>query len=358
MKICYIFSNFHLSSITGQPAIIYRLAQAAKEQGNQVYIISNSADDREVFKEGINYFMLRGEGVFKTYFSNALRIIGYLRRVDPDIIHVHGYLLSVFISFLSIFFRARRIYSVCETLEILDPLYRRISCLFLNSSYMNIVSSEFIKNELVKRGIEEKRITVARIGLDENFLQETQDIAPVDTDIFFYGDSRTDRGFDVIFRLAKAMPELKFRVLLRWQTKECQSYLEEMKRLSNAEVLFYPYTQDLKAYILKSRLIVLPYRWMAVRPPLTLIEPMALGACVITSGMPGNNEIIRDGQNGIIVNFDDLDAVMSKIKLLLQDEAQRSRIGERAAVDIRLLYSAGESAKIFGIYALPEKSYG
>lgn len=357
MKICYIFSNFHLSGITGQPAIIYRLAQAAKERGNQVYIISNSTGDREVFKEGIDYFILNGEGVLKTYITNASRLVAYLGRVKPDIIHVHGYLINAFFRMLNIFSKARYIASICETTEVLAPFYRRIAAFLLNSSHAVIASSEYIKNELVNIGVKRTKLVVARFGLDKKYLDSAQREYLSDTDILYYGDSKKERGFDAILSLARELTDLKFRVLLRWQEEDCRESLEEMQRLPNAEILFYPYKESLESYLLKSKVIVLPYRWMSVRPPLTLIEPMALGRCVVTSLMQGNSEIVKDGLNGATLNFDDVASTAVKIRFLVKDDALRLKMGANARQDIQALYSAEEYAKIFACYSSSQKKH-
>jgi glycosyltransferase involved in cell wall biosynthesis len=346
MKICFIFSNFHLSHLTGQPGIVFKLAKRAAKKGKKVFIISNDeAENKEFKKEGIYFFLFKGLGDFKAYLLNLPRIIKYLKQIKPDIIHVHGGLLIIYVWFVNRIFRLPMTSSLCETLEAMCPFYRKLFAFCLNQGEKTFVSSEYIKNQLVKNGVSADKILVVRIGVDEKFLAKMENFSP-DTDILYFGDSKRNRGFDLILRLAQKLPSLKFKVLLRWQGRDCDRELEKMKKLSNVTIWHYPYLENLEEIILKSKLVALPFRWTAVRPPISLLEPMALGKCVLTSSMEGNEEVIRNGYNGLIVNFNKLEDVVSKISFLIKNDQVREGLGQKAKKTIRQMYSLEEYNKI------------
>jgi glycosyltransferase involved in cell wall biosynthesis len=119
-----------------------------------------------------------------------------------------------------------------------------------------------------------------------------------------------------------------------------------MKKLSNVTIWHYPYLENLEEIILKSKLVALPFRWTAVRPPISLLEPMAGGKCVLTSSMEGNEEVIRNGYNGLIVNFNKLEDVVSKISFLIKNDQVREGLGQKAKKTIRQMYSLEEYNKI------------
>lgn len=351
MKICYIFSNFHLASHTAQPAIVLSLAKAQAERGNKVFIVSNSATEKTLCDKGYGCFLINGEGILRTYLLNIFKIARYLNVIKPDIIHVHGYLLMLFVWFISRFNSFKLFCSVCETIDTVNLFYRKLVCACINNSLGIVVSCEYIKKQLLENGISNNKILVARTGLDNKFrLSDKKDLI-FDTDVFYYGDSKRERGFDIIFKLAQKLPSLKFRALLRWQDKDCQDELRCMKNMPNVDILYYPFKEELTTLILKSRLVILPYRWMSVRPPLTLIEPLALGKCVVTSSLEGNEEIIKNGHNGIILDFCDIEKAASEIFKLCNDEILIKKIGERAAKDIEKMYSQDEYEKVFSLYA-------
>lgn len=137
-------------------------------------------------------------------------------------------------------------------------------------------------------------------------------------DILYWGDGSYERGYDRILRLILMFPHLKFKTLIRRKDPE-----------TPGEV------------ILDSKIVILPYRWMAVRPPLTLVESMAYGACVVTSPLGGNEELILSGYNGLILDFDDLERVKEYILKVLESKTWREFMGRNAKKTIRELYEIG-----------------
>lgn len=349
MRIGYLFSNFHLANITGQPAIVLKLAQRAAERGERVFIVSNSTEDREFRKENIHFFLIKGLGDFKTYFFNFPKIIKYLRDIKPDVIHVHGHLLIIYTWFIGRFLGFPVVASLCEILDVISPFYRKILVFCLNRTEKTFVSSEHIRNQLLSNGLPAYKISVVRLGVDQKFFTKAKNVSP-DTDILYFGDSNKERGFDIVFRLAQRLPNLKFKVLLRWEGKNCYGELEKMKKLPNVVIWNYPYAESLDKIISKSKLVILPFRWLGVRPPLSLLESMALGQCVITSSMKGNEEVVRNEYNGLVVNFNKLDNVAFRISLLVKDDNQRDRLGWQARKTILKMYSEDEYDKILNYY--------
>jgi glycosyltransferase involved in cell wall biosynthesis len=167
--------------------------------------------------------------------------------------------------------------------------------------------------------------------------------------VLFWGDSKRDRGFDIIVRLAKTLPELRFRALLRWQGAECAHDLAQFDSLPNTETLIYPYTWPLSTYIGVARLVLLPFRFMGVRPPLSLLEAMAMGKCVVTTPMAGNEELIRHGETGFIVDFDrDWDTAMTLLAELAGDHDRRECVGRAAqAVAEQIRHDSCEGLELF-----------
>jgi len=350
MKICFIFSNFHLSHLTAQPGMVFKLANKVAERGEKIYIISNDIKNRNFRRGGIHFFLFKGLGDLRTYFFNVPKIIKYLKDSKPSIIHVHGSLLVIYAWLINRLFGIPLVCSLCETLDAMNTFYRKLLVFCLTRVEKIFLSSDYIKDQLVRNGVPSHKVLVIRIGLDEKFLVEMQNFSP-DTDILYFGDSSRERGFDIIFQLARKLPQLKFKILLRWEGRNCSKELEKMKRLPNVTILYYPYSESQEQIILKSKLVVLPYRWMAVRPPLTLVEAMALGKCVITSFMEGNEEIVKNEYNGLIVNFNKLDDVISKIIFLIENHQVRENIGQKAKETIRQMYSSEEYNKILRCYS-------
>lgn len=349
MRICIVFTNFHLIDLTAQPAIIYSVVKKLKEKNEEVYVISNSK--YSAYRQN-NIFIIKGDGNFRTYILNIFKIIKWLKKIKPDILHIHGYLLTVFFSLLNFLIKAKIFSSVSETIEIVDNLFlRKIIIYFLKKIKNIFVTADYIKQQLIKLGIDNNKIIVTRIGLKEEFLNNPDNKIEEEFDILYFGDALKTRGFDIVLLLARQLLSLKFRILLRWIDKDLYNELNVIKSLNNVEVLYYPYYKEpIKNYILKSKIILLPYRWIGVRPPLSLIESMALGKCVMTSDMPSIEEIIEDKINGFMFNLNKLDELVKEINFLQAHSEVRKKIGLSAKNTIISLYTEKEYEKIISSY--------
>jgi glycosyltransferase involved in cell wall biosynthesis len=62
----------------------------------------------------------------------------------------------------------------------------------------------------------------------------------------------------------------------------------------------------------------------------SLMESLATGCCVVASQTPPVQEMIRSGQQGILVDFFDPDALAQQLDALLQDRIQREQLGQQA----------------------------
>lgn len=69
--------------------------------------------------------------------------------------------------------------------------------------------------------------------------------------------------------------------------------------------------------------------------PLAVLDSMAVGTPVITTGVGGIPEIINNGENGILINPDDSLALSHEIINLINNPRERKEIGKRAASFVR-----------------------
>jgi len=355
MKICYFFSNFHLSHLTGQPGMAYKTAKKASEKGLKVYLVSNGTKNEQIVYNNMELFLIKGDGGISGYLLNIFHIVNYVRKKRPELIHVHGHLFVIYAWVISKILRIPYVCSICETIDnktllpfLTGTISKYLMVFCLKRSRAIFVTSEYIKKLLTDSGVKPHNIQVVRIGIDEIFLYAI-DHYRENTDVLFYGDASRHRGFDIVWELAKKLHDYQFTVLLRYVENSCKHILDEMKAMSNVKIRYYPYDEELREIILKSKLIVLPYRWMSVRPPITLLESMALGRCVVTSYLEGNEEIINE-KNGVMVNLSRLDDVAEQIRVLLNNNDLRERIGKTARDSIHCAYSLKEYDKIFLSY--------
>lgn len=81
--------------------------------------------------------------------------------------------------------------------------------------------------------------------------------------------------------------------------------------------------------------------------PHVLLEAMALGVPVVATAVGGTPEVVRDGENGLLLPPADSDALLAALRRLCADDVLRRRLGERgrtrAPEALRTLLEATET---------------
>lgn len=86
----------------------------------------------------------------------------------------------------------------------------------------------------------------------------------------------------------------------------------------------------------KSSIFVLPSHFENL--PLSLLEAMAYGLCVVVTPVGSIEEVISDGKNGVIVPVGNSVSLTDTLVSLLQDEEGRQQFGENARTDFLTQY--------------------
>ncbi len=89
--------------------------------------------------------------------------------------------------------------------------------------------------------------------------------------------------------------------------------------------------EDMPAILQMSSIVTLPSSYREGVPKI-LLEAAASGRPIITTDTPGCREIVRHGENGLLVPPNDPDALAAAINTLLDDPALRVRMGARSRV--------------------------
>jgi len=69
--------------------------------------------------------------------------------------------------------------------------------------------------------------------------------------------------------------------------------------------------------------------------PAATLEAMGCGLPIVTTNVPGNQEIVRDGENGFLVDVGDTEKLAQVLALLIADEKRRKQMGARSRQLVR-----------------------
>ena len=94
------------------------------------------------------------------------------------------------------------------------------------------------------------------------------------------------------------------------------------------KVKFIGYVSNVHAYLAIADLFLLISKWEGF--PLSILEAMSMRLPIIASDVGGVNEQVFDGQNGFLVERQDVNAITQKIKYLLENRNIAKKMGEKS----------------------------
>jgi glycosyltransferase involved in cell wall biosynthesis len=195
---------------------------------------------------------------------------------------------------------------------------------------------------LVAAGATPERMTICPCGVD---LSAFQNIVPLVLEkftlptILYVGRISESRGLGIFRTLAERKLA---RVLL---VGEQEDLVDE-----DPYIQVHPFVQhhEVPYWYAKADIVLLPYQdhlnHACSISPLKLFEAMASGRPIIASDIPSIREIIRHGENGLLVSSGDRDAWVSAVESLKRSPEFAAKLAQRALEDSKK-YSWEERAK-------------
>jgi glycosyltransferase involved in cell wall biosynthesis len=150
------------------------------------------------------------------------------------------------------------------------------------------------------------------------------------------------KGLDVLLRAAVELPDARF--VLAGEGPE-RGRLERLARqLGIAErVVLLGTRRDTPELLAACDVLALPSRYEGL--PLVLLEAMAAGVPLVASNIPGVDELIVSGENGLLVEPGDPGALAREIRRLLDDRELRRQLALRARATVEQRYAAAAIAE-------------
>lgn len=108
-----------------------------------------------------------------------------------------------------------------------------------------------------------------------------------------------------------------------------QDYIEQVKRLGIEDRVIFPgFCKDIKEEVYGANAFVLSSNYEGM--PVALIEAMALYTPCISTDLGGGFDLIKDGENGLIVPKGDKEALASALRKVLSDKEFSEKIAKNA----------------------------
>ena len=149
------------------------------------------------------------------------------------------------------------------------------------------------------------------------------------------------KGVDVLLHAIARVPEVKGLIV---GGHSAEPDLSRVKALANELGITDRVTftglippSAVPAHLAGATMLVLPNPTSAISThftsPLKLFEYMAAGRAIIASDLPAIREVLRDGENALLVTPGDADAIATAIRRLMSDPELAGRLARTAAID-------------------------
>ncbi len=201
-----------------------------------------------------------------------------------------------------------------------------------------IVPSEYFKTILLNWGVTEGKIQVVYSAFEEP--RDVGDKATARKELNLSGTIVLSAGRLVPWKgfgmLIDLMPEMRkqcndLTFIVVGEGPERVALERKISELNLKEHIILTGKLDQKklfSYIVASDAFVLNTGYEGFSHQ--LLEVMALGVPVVTTAVGGNVEIIRDGEEGLLVGYNDRDALKRTLVRLLSDEHLRRELAAKA----------------------------
>jgi glycosyltransferase involved in cell wall biosynthesis len=282
---------------------------------------------------------------------------------DADIVHTHDRRTGLLVRTQA---RVRRL-AVVHTLhglpeEIAAELGRtapssppgvsRLRSAWLRSGYLRIeaalgrlgvvvVPSDAMCRYLVGRGFPAARLRVVHHGV----ALRTTEPSPVREEtplvVGVAGNLEYWKGVDL---LVEACGRLRNRVRLEvYGDGSLRPALERTAGGLGVDAHFHGWVEDVSDVLSRLDVFTLPSR--AENAPLVVLEAMASGLPVVAARVGGVPELVEDGNSGLLVEPENVDALTAAIDSLARDPSLRAQLGQRGRERVATHFRPEDAAK-------------
>ncbi|MFA6131762.1 MAG: glycosyltransferase family 4 protein [Patescibacteria group bacterium] len=199
-------------------------------------------------------------------------------------------------------------------------LHERMGLYHLIDRY--IVSTNFVKGELIKKGFEAWKICLLPFGIDAKKI--TPAIGWDHGYVLFVGRLVEEKGVWPLLRAAKQLPQINFKFVGTGPEEERLKQAAEP--LSNVEFVGFASGEALWNLYRGARCVVVPSLWQEVFG-LVVLEAMAAGKPVIASNIGGLPETVVDRVTGLLVQPGSVPELTEAIERLFHDHGLAREMG-------------------------------
>lgn len=207
------------------------------------------------------------------------------------------------------------------------------------------------------KGLDHNFTMINGSGVDQNEFLYQKPLKKEKIVILFTGRILRDKGVINLIDAINLLPiTLKSKIILKLygsidiqnpahiKEKELENYLVP------GIIEWYGFTSEIKEVLLKCDVYCLPSFREGI--PKSIIEAMAIGRPILTTEAPGCEDTVIEGVNGFKVPVGNTKALSEKLKILIEDESLRNKMGKKSRKIFEENFTLDNvSKRVFKVYA-------
>lgn len=366
MKIGYFVTNFPYSDsfknnkklegyfCGGAPRAAYYLAFNMAKRGHEISVFTTSVDSKDSIEKHENLTIYRYATNFRIADSNISFGI-FLKPINHNIDIVHEHFDTPHGPFAGLRYVKRKKVPLVITyhgdwVENYGGVIRRVGVAFHNKflvdkvlSYARVIisPSEYFINESRFLGKYRDKIVVIPngINLEEFNIPYTKEECrkklglPIEGEmIFFIGDLLPYKGPDILVKaMRRIVEDVPDTELIFAGKGMMRNELEKLSKKLGIEknIKFEGFVEEsLKPFYYRAAdIFCLPSTASTESFGIVNLEAMACGIPIVASKIGGVPDVVKDGENGLLVHPGDSEALADAIIYLLENEEVREKMG-------------------------------
>ena len=331
---------------------LMRALEPGRVRSTLINLVDKTSEESDVVKAAVQRqlaaFDLYTAGRFNPWVS--VRLARWAKKHDADIIHCHGF-KSDMVGLLSARLGGNKVITTphgwsLETdkkLMVYERLDRRAF------GFMDMVcplSPELAKG-IGRDGKKNVRLIINAVDIDE--ISEVDAAHKPRGDAFqigYIGQLIERKNLSILLRAAKLLSDAGTRLAVTLiGDGPCRSGLIEEARNLELEkrVVFTGFRSDAVRFLKTFDVLVLPS--LVEGMPRCIMEAMAAGLPVVASDIPGNRDLVKHGETGLLFISGDYNDLSKKILYVMRNPAEAENLTRKAKERVAREFSSRRMAE-------------
>lgn len=206
-----------------------------------------------------------------------------------------------------------------------------------------VANSDGLK-KLAQNFYPKQKILTIPNGVDLDFFRQTERDWST-ANIIFLGRVVYQKGLDILIEALKSLTHLEWNLSIVGDGSFKKALISQVKECKLAQRVHFIgwQTKDKLPYIYsQATIFVYPSRHEGM--PNSVLEAMASGLPIIATDIAGNEELVANMKNGILVPSEDPSALANALEMLINDAKKRKTMGQESRRIVEKYYSWEKTA--------------